>query len=226
MNFKANYIFDFFLPRFCPGCNKKLSANENPVCAECIDSIIPADDQRIKFEFDKNFGSTKIIKDFYSRFIFEIDNSLQHIIHALKYNRQFKLGFFLGEILGEGIKSKSWGIDAIIPVPIHHLKKAERGYNQCDYIAKGLSKSLNIPYSTKLVKRTRYTDSQTKLNLTERSLNVAGAFKIRNLNKLKGKNILIVDDVCTTGATLLECGIAIYKAGAKSVYVCSIAIAE
>ena len=92
---------------------------------------------------------------------------------------------------------KGWQIDLIIPIPIHHLKKAERGYNQSDYLAKGLSKSLSIPYSGKSIKRIKYTDSQTKLKMKERALNVSNAFKVRQPKKVSGKNILIVDDVCT-----------------------------
>jgi len=226
MNFKAKSIFDFFLPRICPGCNKKLSVEEKPVCVDCLSSILIADEDRLENEFNKNFGSTKVIKDFYSKFVFETDKTLQQIIHALKYKKQFKLGVFLGELVAEGIKTKDWQIDLIIPVPIHHLKKAERGYNQSDYLAKGLSKSLNIPYSGKSIKRIKYTDSQTKLKMKERALNVSNAFKVRQPKKVSGKNILVVDDVCTTGATLLECGIALYKAQAKSVYACSVAIAE
>lgn len=114
----------------------------------------------------------------------------------------------------------------IVPVPIHHLKKAERGYNQSDFIAKGLSKSLGIPYSTKLIKRTRYTESQTGLLINERAENVAEAFKVRNSKKIAGKNFLLVDDVITTGATTLECGRALVNAGANSVYACSVGIAE
>ena len=226
MNFKAKSIFDFFLPRICPGCNKKLSVEEKPVCVDCLSSILIADEDRLENEFNKNFGSTKVIKYFYSKYVFETDKTLQQIIHALKYKKQFKLGVFLGELVAEGIKTKDWQIDLIIPIPIHHLKKAERGYNQSDYLAKGLSKSLNIPYSGKSIKRTKYTDSQTKLKMKERALNVSNAFKVRQPKKVSGKNILVVDDVCTTGATLLECGIALNKSGASSVYACSVAIAE
>ncbi len=104
MNFTASYIFDFFLPRFCPGCNKKLSVEEKPVCAECLSSILIADDQRLKNEYARNFASTNIIKEFYSRYVFETDKTLQKVIHALKYQKQFKQGIFLGEILAEGIK--------------------------------------------------------------------------------------------------------------------------
>jgi ComF family protein len=226
MKFAAGHIFDFFLPRFCPGCNKKLSVEEKPVCVDCLSSILIADEERLNSEYNKNFGSSKVISDFYSKFVFETDKTLQQIIHALKYKKQFKLGVFLGELLAEGIKMKDLQIDLIIPVPIHHLKKAERGYNQSDFIAKGLSTILNVPYSSKSIKRIKYTESQTKLNMAERALNVTNAFKVRNVKKINGKNILVVDDVCTTGATLLESGLVLYKEGANSVYACSIAIAE
>lgn len=226
MNFSVKYIFDFFLPRFCPGCNKKLLTDENPVCIECLSSILIADEIRLEDEYDRNFSSSKIIKDFYSRFVFETDKTLQSVIHALKYQKKFKLGMYLGEILSEGIKTRNWQVDLIVPVPIHPLKKVERGYNQSDYIVKGLSKSLNIPYSTKLIKRTRHTESQTKLKMKARAQNVADAFVVRNPKIISGKNILIVDDIITTGATIQECGRVLVKGGAKTVYACSIGIAN
>ena len=226
MNFRPSFIFDFFLPRFCPGCNKKLLANEKLVCSQCLNSILIADAVRLQYEYDRKFNSEKIIEDFYARYVFETDKTLQHIIHALKYQKKFRLGIFLGEILSEGIKSRNWQIDLIIPVPIHHLKKVERGYNQSDYIVKGVSKSLKIPYSTKSLKRIKHTESQTRLHINERAINVANAFKVRNSKKIKNKNILLVDDIITTGATTQECGKALVNGGAKSVYACSIGIAE
>jgi len=226
MNFALNTLFDFFLPRFCPGCNKKLSSKEQPVCSECLSSILIADDFRLQFEYDKKFTTEKIIKDFYARYVFETDKTLQDIIHALKYKKQFKLGTFLGMILSEGVKNLNWQFDLIVPVPIHPLKKAERGYNQSDYIVKGLSKSLGIPYSTNLLKRTKLTESQTHLAMTERAKNVANAFKVKNPELIKGKSFLLVDDVITTGATTQECGRALVNSGAKTVYACSIGIAE
>jgi len=122
MNFNASFIFDFFLPRICPGCNSKLSVEEDSVCSDCLSSILVADEERLKTEFDKNFGPTKVIKDFYSRFVFETDKTLQQIIHTLKYNQRFKLGIYLGKIIAEGLKPKNWQIDVIVPVP----KKTDR----------------------------------------------------------------------------------------------------
>ena len=89
-----------------------------------------------------------------------------------------------------------------------------------------MSKILDIPYSTKLLKRTKYTESQTRLHINERAENVANAFKVKNPNKVKEKNILIVDDVCTTGATLQACGKVLRDACANSVYACSVATTD
>ena len=144
----------------------------------------------------------------------------------LNYKKQFRTGILLGEILSEGIKARNWQIDLILPIPLHHLKKAERGFNQSDFIAKGLSISLKIPYSTNSIKRTRFTESQTNLDIEERQANVAKAFRSRSPNKIAGKTILLADDVITAGATILECGKVLISAGAKSVFPCSVAIAD
>jgi ComF family protein len=161
-------------------------------------------------------------------FVFEKDKELQHTIHSLKYNNKFQVGIFLGKILAAKIQSNrpNWKIDLIIPIPLHQLKKAERGYNQSYYIAKGMSKFLNVPCSDRIVKRKKYTESQTTMTLTERQENISDAFKIRNKNVVNGKTILLIDDVITTGATVSECGTVLLKSGAKKIYSASIAIAD
>jgi len=113
-----------------------------------------------------------------------------------------------------------------MPVPLHSLKKAERGYNQSLYITKGLSIESRIPFSNRTLKRIRFTFSQTTMTLKERQENVREAFKIAHSGKIKGKNILLIDDVITTGATVSECGKALLNAGAGKVYAASAAIAD
>jgi ComF family protein len=161
-------------------------------------------------------------------FVFEMDKELQHAIHSLKYEKKFLIGVFLGKMLAEEIKTHrtNWKIDLIIPIPLHHLKKAERGYNQSLYIAKGLNKVLQCKYSDRVIKRIRYTESQTGLNMVERLENISEAFKIRNKKLIQGKTILLVDDVITTGATISECGKILLESGAQKVYAASIAIAD
>lgn len=221
-------LFDFFLPRFCPSCNNKLFNNEISVCQKCISSIELADQTRIDFEYDKKFAVQKVISGFTSLYVFERDKELQEILHHFKYNRRFIIGITLGT---ESAKIRrqtisDWKIDIIIPVPLHHLKKAERGYNQSHYIAKGLSKTLKIPTNERSIKRIRYTESQTLKNITDRELNVRGAFSVRNKKRIKGKNILLVDDVITTGATISECARQLLNHGAEKVYAISVAIAD
>ena len=106
------------------------------------------------------------------------------------------------------------------------LKKADRGYNQSFYIAKGLGKELKIKVSESVIKRIKFTKSQTTMNLKERQENMGEAFRLRNKNKIFKKNILLVDDVITTGATTAECAKVFLDGGANKVYAASIAIAD
>ncbi len=229
MNYLAiTSFFDFFLPRFCPSCNTKLLADEIVVCPDCLERIKLAEDERIKSEFARKFSSNGIISDFVSLYVFEKDKELQDIIHSLKYSNKFLTGKFLGSVLSAHLNKKisEWKINFIIPVPLHHLKKAERGYNQSVYIAKGLGKGLNIPVAEGFIKRKKFTESQTTMNLKERQENIEGAFRAkRNLN-LKEKNILLVDDVITTGSTIGECGKVLLNVGANKIYAVSVAIAD
>lgn len=223
-----NSVFDLILPRFCCACKIKLSSNEHTMCNCCLSKIQKASKERLKSEFDRKFLNNKIVLDFFSPFVFEKDKELQHAIHSLKYENKFPIGIFLGKTLANKIKTdrSNWNIDLIIPIPLHQLKKAERGYNQSFYIAKGIGKILKITFSDRIVKRIKYTESQTTMTLNEREENISGAFRIRNKNAINGKSILLVDDVITTGATISECGKILLEAGAKQIYAASIAIAD
>ncbi len=221
-------IFDFFLPRFCPACKQKLAADEKYVCPECIDKIQRVSSVRLQFEFNKKFAAKKFISGYTSLYLFEKDKELQNIIHALKYNQKFLYGKFLGEKLGEIFRSlfEGWEIDIIMPVPLHHLKKAERGYNQSSFIAKGIGKSFRVNVRENILKRNRFTQSQTTMNISERKENVSGAFTIRHHEKIAKKNILLIDDIITTGSTINECAKVLLDNGAAKVYAASIAIAD
>lgn len=221
-------LFDFFLPKTCAACEKKLFQNENIICPLCLSSLTYASEERLEMEYAGKFFEKKIIENSFSTFVFEKEKALQKIIHELKYKQRFQIGVFLGEVIGEKVKEKidEWIIDLIIPVPLHPAKKAERGYNQSDYIAKGLSNKLNISYSTKIIKRKKYTTSQTKLHSDKREENVKDAFLIKKKDLIKNKNILLVDDVITTGATINSCGKVLKENGAKQIYAASVAVAD
>ncbi len=220
--------FDFFLPRFCPSCNSKLNSNEKTVCRNCIDKIKFASAERVKYEFEKKYLGKGYISGFESLYVFEKDKELQNIIHKLKYSQRFQIGNFLGREIGSIKRDEiaSWQIDLIIPVPLHKIKEIERGYNQSNYIAKGIGRQISAPVDTHVVKRKRFTLTQTTMNMDEREKNVSGAFKLRNRKRIINKNIMLVDDVITTGATTNECAKVLIDGGAVHVYAVSAAIAE
>jgi len=223
-----NGFLDFFIPRFCPACNTKLQPDEDSVCSKCFSTIQIADEDRLNIEYQRKFASSGIISGFTSLFVFEKDKALQSLIHSIKYNKRFLNAKFLGrKITGNlGEQLKEWNIDFICAVPLHQLRSAERGFNQSNYIAKGIGKMLNIPVKNGFLKRSRYTETQTNLTLKEREVNISNAFKAKHKKKIKDNTFLLVDDVITTGATIHECGKALLDAGATKVYACSAAIAD
>ncbi|WP_085519018.1 ComF family protein [Marivirga sericea] len=146
---------------------------------------------------------------------FQKGSVIQHFLHQLKYEGNEAIGVLLGEKYGEELSSyfhNEW--DLITAVPIHFKKERKRGYNQSHCIARGMSKSMHIPFVPLLVKSVN-RKSQTKKHRIERFDNVESTFHLkRPLHKLEGKKILLVDDVVTTGATLQASSIPLQKAGA------------
>jgi len=110
-----------------------------------------------------------------------------------------------------------WDVEAIVPVPLHPKREKIRGFNQAQIIAKELAKYKGIELLEKKLIRVKNIPPQTSLEASERKKNVRGAFAVKNGESLKGKIILLVDDVYTTGATIKECSLALKKAGAREV---------
>ncbi len=223
-----NGFFDFFIPRYCPSCKMKLELEENCICDECLSSIERADSGRLNLEYQRKFASTEIISGFTSLFVFEKDGALQLFIHSIKYNKRFLNAKYLGKLIGENLKEQiqNWRVDYILPVPLHSIRKADRGFNQSKYIAIGMGKEFGINVKFNLLKRRRYTETQTNLTLQEREENISKAFQAKQKRLIEGKTFLLVDDVITTGATIKECGKVLLEEGAAKVYACSAAIAE
>jgi len=218
-------ISDFFIPRFCLSCNTRLDTSQTLVCDNCKSTFIQTTDDFLKKECKRKFGSGNLISGFYTHLIFEKDSEIQTIIHSLKYGSKFLAGIMLGELIAENAKDKilGWQCDTIIPIPLHPLKKALRGYNQAYFISKGLAKGINIPVVANAVKRIKMTQTQTKLNFLERKNNMQNAFELRKNRSIKNKKIILVDDVITTGATVIECAKILKENGASKIFAVSLA---
>jgi ComF family protein len=223
-----NEISDFFLPRNCSACETPLQINQNVICTDCRNKFILPSEELISAEYKRKFLNDSSIKDFCSAFIFEVDKPIQTLVHELKYQKRFGNGIVLGKLTANILeeKIKSWNADFIIPVPLHPIKKAERGFNQAYFIAKGISKVAGIKVKTGVIKRIKFTETQTHLNLIERKQNIRDAFIIKKKKVIKGKSIILIDDVVTTGATINECGKILKENGAANVYALSAAIAD
>jgi ComF family protein len=149
-------------------------------------------------------------------------NPLRQAIHRLKYRRDLALGELLSRPLIELFESLDWQVDIVVPVPLSVARLTERGYNQSALLAKPISDAKGISYKPNALKRIRETRSQVDLSLEERWKNVDGAFgAIPRI--VAGKNILLVDDVTTSGATINACSHALITVGAKSIYALTLA---
>ena len=137
-------------------------------------------------------------------------------IRALKYQGQARLAPFFADALN---LPSSWKIDCVVPVPLHPLKRWLRSYNQSELIAQDLCQRTGLPLKPNLLRRTRFTKSQTTLNGFERAKNVSQAFAASPA--VRGLSILLIDDVTTTHSTLLACATALRAAGATRVYAAS-----
>jgi competence protein ComFC len=145
------------------------------------------------------------------------DGTIRNALHQLKYRRNVGLGEILARSMVELAEEMKWEIDLITPVPLGLARLAERGYNQSSLLAKPLSLALRVPYRPQILSRVRETRSQVGLTAAERRENVSGAF-VAQPNGIMGRNVLLVDDVTTSGSTLDACAEALLTAGARQVY--------
>jgi len=162
-----------------------------------------------------------------SYYFFEKGSRFKSLIHKMKYRGQKELGFELGRIYGAELTSSGFynRVDLILPVPLHPRKKRKRGYNQSEWIARGIAESMEKPLDIKSVYRAVDTVSQTKKNRYERWKNVEDIFQVSHPEMLQNRHILVVDDVITTGSTLEACARAILNVEGTKVSCVTLAIA-
>ncbi len=232
-NMKLTDIKDIALfilfPNSCFCCRKDLPfKDKNYLCKTCLEDVHPVAMacKRCGAELKSggascfNCRGTKA-KDFKCSLIrasLAFTPAVRALVHSYKYNSHTHLAEYMADFLFETFKKEKEfaGVNLITAVPLHKSRFKNRGYNQSELLAQALAKKANIECSFKVLERQKNTKSQTKLSRKERLENMEAAFSC--LGKVKNKTVLIVDDVCTTGATIENCAAALKECGAKKVY--------
>jgi len=201
-------VYRLFYPKLCGACNTALYKGEQHICFVCSNNLPFTDFEKLKPNPVEKVFQVRIDVAFATSLLyFSRSTKTQNILHQIKYNNRKQLAIYLGNLLGERIKSthEQLNFDVIIPVPLHPKKLQIRGYNQSSYIAKGIAEVLNIPIAEHIIKRKINTAPQTKKTRVERWQNINNAFELNKKIKLNYNHILLVDDVLTTGATIEAC---------------------
>lgn len=222
-------LLSLLFPRYCVACGKPLVKGEDCLCAMCNINLPRTDYHLEKDNCVEQIFWGKIPLEHATSFLFYRKGSdYRQILHRLKYGGEKEIGAVIGRYMAAEIQPSGFfeGIDVIIPVPLHKKKLRSRGYNQSEWIAKGVSVVTGIPIDATSVKREKNTETQTRKTVLERWENVEGTFRLQHPEKFSGKHILLIDDVLTTGATIVACAASFEKAEDVRISILTLTMAQ
>lgn len=206
-------LADFLLPPQCHICGRDLAPGEDNVCTSCLDELPRSGYQHRQLNpMEERFAGVFPFERATGHFLYSRGTPLAVLIHDMKYRGFPRIGYTLGSTVGRELFPSGFFSDAevAVPVPMHWFKKARRGYNQVEYIARGIADAAGLEVSTAL-RALHPHSTQTRLTRSERLQNTSGVFKIKRPAEIAGRHVLLVDDVCTTGATLIAAAEALWE---------------
>ena len=200
----------------CRACADTLPTIAPPVCHKCgrpvVEEGICIDCAYMRYHFDQAVS------------VLHYTPEIKQLIHRFKYGGISYLSRTLGWWMAQAFEQRcGWKVDVIVPVPLHPRRQRQRGFNQSALLAKELGKYIGVPVNERALIRKKYTPAQAGLNKFQRMQNLQGAFEVREIEAVRGKSVLLVDDVFTTGSTVDECSRALLQAGVQRVYVLTLA---
>ena len=221
------HIADFFIDHRCVACGAPLENGHYCICEQCEKEGI-FDNPRLKMrdnDMEKCLWGLTSCKAASALMPFTEDNGAHRLIHNLKYNNDSRVAVQIGKAIAQRVlSSPRYGkIEYVVPVPLHPIRQKQRGYNQAELLAAEVAKVLDAKLSTDNLYRTRNNESQTCRHRLERIENARGLFDIRDVNQYASHGVLLVDDVFTTGSTIIECCKALDKTPDIELYVYTIA---
>jgi len=211
MPLRLNTYFEDFLsliyPHTCISCGDLLPKGRSDICPTCVYNLPKTKNHVIPVpQFAQKFDGIVKIDKVYVYSYFQKHGIVQKILHQLKYSDNQRIGETFGRYFGKDLSAEAelppFGF--IIPVPLHPKKLRQRGYNQSEAIGRGVSQALKVPQNLTTLYRKKHFNTQTKRNKIDRINIMSETFAVHDIDMI-GKHILLVDDVLTTGATLIAC---------------------
>lgn len=202
-------ILDFISPRQCVVCGERLAPTEHSLCSTCLLHL-----PRTTYQFTPHdnpmaqlFWHLSPVEKAAALIFYEPHSEVAQLIYDLKYHDRPDIGEDMGRLMAGEMQLAHFfdDIDLLLPVPLSRKRLRQRGYNQSEQLAIGISDITHLPVVTKALRRKHFRQSQTQLSRRERQENVEDLFELRNGSMLQDKHVLLIDDICTTGATLLAC---------------------
>lgn len=223
------YLLQALFPSTCAACQRVLTYGERQLCLHCLSSL----DQTLYSPLVNNPVETLLRGRLYleaatSIYHFRQGNTVQHVVHAMKFHSCPEVAELMGRQLGLALLSSQRfdSVDMLLPVPLHWIRRMQRGYNQSELLCRGIAEVMPRPIVTKCLVRHRYTRPQSRRAGAERRYNVEQAFRVRHPELLEGRHVLLVDDVLTTGATIAACGETLAAIPGLRLSVATLAVAE
>ena len=210
-------LVDLIAPRACVVCGGRLGIHEFFICGSCNLQLPRTNYADNPYENDmaRLFWGQLPVERCAALFFYQGGSGPSQILYELKYKNHPEIGEFFGRMIAEEWNDTGFfeGIDLIVPVPLAKERQRQRGYNQSLHIARGIGFVTRLPIVTNAVSREQFVESQTQKDRWQRNENVEGCFRLNDGSALKGRHVLLVDDVVTTGATICSCGREMLKAG-------------
>jgi ComF family protein len=225
-NFFKEALLHMLFPSLCFGCEENSVDKEEMICIHCKLTLPFTSFEIIRNNpVEKLFWGRVPVLFSTSTFYYSEKTSIQNIIHHIKYRDQKELGIFMGNMMGDRLRIllQENNTDICMPMPLHPTREKKRGYNQASLLCEGMQQTTGIPYNDLVLERRIATDTQTQKNRTARWNNVKDVFAINLPKRIQNKNIVLVDDVITTGASMEACAHILLENGAKTVAITSLA---
>ena len=223
-------LLDLISPRLCVVCGNRLAVTEEVVCSKCYLHLPRTDFGHDLYEnvMAKLFWGQIKLEKATALFYYEPHAETVQILYEMKYKSHPEIGVVMGRMMAKELMKSGLfeDIDALVPVPLAKKREHERGYNQSLELAKGVSEVTHLPIANQVVRRTKFVDSQTHRGRWERNENVENVFELVDGDSLSGKHVLLIDDVVTTGATIIACAQEMQKASNVRISVLALGFAK